>query len=128
MLQDDTKARLQYYEKLTKETGNQIRGSVLDTWSKTYTEPSKRQARNNLAHGGAVLLDYDVITHQPNKDIQERWKKAFKEYYAVSLQMCRERFRGTFTEDSTIEVLNQRANVMALDKWRDGYYEGPRSR
>lgn len=38
--------------------------------------------------------------------------------------MCKERFRGTFTNDRTIEVLNQRASMKAMDKWKDASFKG----
>jgi hypothetical protein len=66
-----------------------------------------------------VLLDYHVINHATNKGTKRKWKRAFREHYTIDIQLCQERFDSTFTHDSTVELLNQRANTITMEKWDD---------
>jgi hypothetical protein len=116
--------KFNYYEKLAKGTANTLRSTVLDAWSKSLTAQTRREARNALAHGEAVLLDYHVINHATNKGTKGKWKRAFQKHYTVDIQLCQDRFDSTFTHDSTVELLNQRANITTMEKWDDTKYKG----
>ncbi|KAB8208600.1 hypothetical protein BDV34DRAFT_222282 [Aspergillus parasiticus] len=97
----------------------EIRKSILNTGLSTTGLPQS-QRRNEAAHGGNIKEDYFLIMEEKDRDVTDKWRRAFKDIYGFQLTSLEDRLLTA--RDKVVEVFNMYGNCRVLHRWK-GYDE-----
>ncbi|KAJ5801806.1 uncharacterized protein N7518_003874 [Penicillium psychrosexuale] len=77
------------------------------------------QSQTYMPQGANIMADIRAIAEiRDDRKKFRRWKRVFRDHYAVSWDECRVRKGLAMVSTDMIDMFNIRANVRTLSKWR----------
>lgn len=95
-----------------------VRAWTLDDWASNRDFDSEDVRNDLLVHRGNIQSDVDTIRYfaSPEPERVEKWKAVFQKFYGMLFE-CVDPVINMFA-DVLIDVMNKRAGVHWLKKWR----------
>ncbi|KAE8346490.1 hypothetical protein BDV24DRAFT_158722 [Aspergillus arachidicola] len=93
----------------------EIRKSILKTGLSTTGLPQS-QRRNEVTHGGNIKEDYFLIMEEENREVTDKWRRAFNDIYGFQLASLEDRLLTA--PNKVVEVFNMYGNCRVLHRWK----------